>query len=208
MISPLGIIVCADDALARAGLAALLGALPELDIVAQETSDSLMSDYGQVDADSASAIVWDVGWNGIGEAVELAALDHPVVALVGDLEQAGEAWRAGARALLWRNATEEDILAAIRAVCAGLLVLAPGFAAALTEQVREDVADGADELTTRETEVLSLVALGLTNKAIGLRLSISEHTVKFHLNSILGKLGAQSRTEAVVVATRRGLISL
>jgi two-component system nitrate/nitrite response regulator NarL len=65
-----------------------------------------------------------------------------------------------------------------------------------------------EDLTPRELEVLQLLAEGLPNKAIGLRLSISEHTVKFHVNAILGKLGAQSRTDAVVRATRLGLIIL
>jgi DNA-binding NarL/FixJ family response regulator len=64
------------------------------------------------------------------------------------------------------------------------------------------------ELSPRETEVLSLIAEGLANKAVAGRLDISEHTVKFHVNAILGKLGAQSRTEAVTRATRMGLISL
>jgi DNA-binding NarL/FixJ family response regulator len=65
-----------------------------------------------------------------------------------------------------------------------------------------------EDLTPRELEVLGLLAEGLPNKAIGLRLGISEHTVKFHVNAVLGKLGAQSRTEAVVRATRLGLILL
>ncbi|MGH2536960.1 MAG: response regulator transcription factor, partial [Candidatus Promineifilaceae bacterium] len=65
-----------------------------------------------------------------------------------------------------------------------------------------------EPLTPRELEVLGLLAEGLTNKAIALRLGISEHTVKFHLNAILSKLGAQSRTAAVVRATRLGLIPL
>ena len=64
------------------------------------------------------------------------------------------------------------------------------------------------ELTTRELEVLRLVAEGLPNKAIAHRLGISEHTIKFHVNSIMGKLGAQSRTEAVISATRQGQILL
>jgi DNA-binding NarL/FixJ family response regulator len=65
-----------------------------------------------------------------------------------------------------------------------------------------------EELTPRETEVLQLLADGLTNKAIAQRLGISDHTVKFHVNAVLGKLGAQSRTEAVVRATRLGLLHL
>jgi DNA-binding NarL/FixJ family response regulator len=68
--------------------------------------------------------------------------------------------------------------------------------------------DPSESLTSREQEVLQLVAEGLTNKAIAQELSISEHTVKFHINTIMGKLNAQSRTAAVVRATRLGLILL
>ena len=71
-----------------------------------------------------------------------------------------------------------------------------------------DPADLVEELTPRETEVLQLLADGLTNKAIAQRLGISDHTVKFHVNAVLGKLGAQSRTEAVVRASRLGLLQL
>ena len=70
------------------------------------------------------------------------------------------------------------------------------------------VTDLAEELTPRETEVLQMLANGLANKAIAARLSISEHTVKFHVASILGKLGAGSRTEAVTLGIRRGIVLL
>ncbi|MBW3634805.1 MAG: response regulator transcription factor, partial [Chloroflexi bacterium] len=66
--------------------------------------------------------------------------------------------------------------------------------------------EGGETLTTREREVLQLVAEGLPNKAIARELSISEHTAKFHVGSLLGKLGAASRTEAVTLATRRGIL--
>jgi two-component system nitrate/nitrite response regulator NarL len=74
-------------------------------------------------------------------------------------------------------------------------------------QVRADFGP-VEELTPRELEVLRLMAEGLPNKTVALRLGISEHTVKFHVNAILGKLGVSSRTEAVVHATRLGLILL
>jgi len=65
-----------------------------------------------------------------------------------------------------------------------------------------------EDLTPRELEVLQHLAEGLTNKAIAQRLAVSEHTIKFHVNALMSKLGAQSRTEAVVLATRQGLITL
>ena len=97
----------------------------------------------------------------------------------------------------------------MRAVAAGMLVVDPQLAAAalplgLPTTARATTAP----LTEREQEVLSLVAVGLPNKGIALELGISEHTVKFHVGSILGKLDAASRTEAVMAAARRGLLTL
>jgi DNA-binding NarL/FixJ family response regulator len=93
-------------------------------------------------------------------------------------------------------------------VALGLASLDPALAAALIPPQDQAPTPPAEELTPRELEVLRLVAQGLPNKAIAQRLEISEHTVKFHVNAILGKLGVQSRTEAVVHATRLGLILL
>jgi DNA-binding NarL/FixJ family response regulator len=89
-----------------------------------------------------------------------------------------------------------------------LVVLDATLAAALFPVHHVATAPIANPLTPRETEVLQLVAAGLPNKTIADRLRISEHTVKFHINAIMGKLGAQSRTEAVVRATQQGLILL
>lgn len=208
MTSPLGLIICADDPLARAGLAAMLGSLDGVTVVAQESADLLGGDEATLETGAAEAIVWDVGWNGVGESLDAAALGLPVVALVGDEDQATDVWRSGVVGLLWRSTPEEDILTAVMACIAGFMVIAPGLAALVGQPSLPTAEVPGEELTPRETEVLHLVARGLTNKAIGHQLSISEHTVKFHLNSILSKLGAQSRTDAVVRATRLGLISL
>jgi DNA-binding NarL/FixJ family response regulator len=110
--------------------------------------------------------------------------------------------------LLPRHAAGASIVAAASAVGQGLAVVDPSF----TEQIPWPPVrpDGVplEELTAREMEVLQLLAEGLPNKSIAQRLDISEHTVKFHVNAILRKLEAQSRTEAVVQATRLGLILL
>jgi DNA-binding NarL/FixJ family response regulator len=208
MNPPTGLIICADDPLARAGLAAMLGALEDVTILAQDATDILNADEWPPELATADALLWDVGWNGAGDSVEVAGLGLPVIALIGDADQAAEAWAAGVRGLLWRNTPEDDIMAAVLACCAGFLVMAPGLVEAVRPAPGGSEAVGEVDLTARETEVLQLVAQGMTNKAIGYQLSISEHTVKFHLNAILGKLGAQSRTDAVVKATRQGLISL
>jgi DNA-binding NarL/FixJ family response regulator len=108
--------------------------------------------------------------------------------------------------LLSSDASSEQIHAAIAAVAAGLTVVEPNDATTLLPRDAGDL--GEPELTAREREVLTLVAAGLPNKGIAARLGISEHTVKFHLASVLSKLGAASRAEAVARAARRGWIAL
>lgn len=124
----------------------------------------------------------------------------------------GAAWsartrRAGVRAVLGQDASAEEIAAAVTATRAGLLVLHPDVlnrAAVSSTLARGD----AGTLTTRELEILEMMAEGLRNRAIAGRLKISRHTVKFHVASILTKLAARSRTEAVTLGVREGLISL
>ena len=119
-------------------------------------------------------------------------------------------WRSGVRGLLRRDVDSGRLSSALQAVWHDLTVIDPILALEL-QQIDPSVMPSEElleELTPRELEVLQLVSEGLANKVIARNLGISEHTVKFHVNAILGKLGAQSRTEAVVRATRAGLISL
>jgi DNA-binding NarL/FixJ family response regulator len=120
---------------------------------------------------------------------------------------AGRAW-----AYVPRAAGGEQVVAAVRAVAAGLLAIEAGVGHHLLARPSPEAAlaseEAGEELTGREREVLHLVAMGLANKAIARRLAISEHTVKFHVAAILTKLGAGSRTEAVHLAARRGLVAL
>ena len=110
--------------------------------------------------------------------------------------------RAGVGGVLQSNASSEQIVQAIKSVASGLIV----FDRALAPQSPDD--EPLEQLTPRESEVLRLLADGLGNKEIAVKLSISEHTIKFHIHSILGKLGAASRTEAVTRGLRSGLIEL
>ncbi len=100
------------------------------------------------------------------------------------------------------------LAAAFRCTAAGLYVLSPHFADDIPAVRSEALSAPIEPLTEREREVLQLMAEGLANRAIARRLDISEHTVKFHANAIFGKLDVQSRTEAVVRATRAGLIHI
>jgi len=202
------VLVVADDPLARAGLATLLAGQPGCSVVGQVAGDVDLVATRQVYR--PDVLVWDLGWGDPTQSLErLAGLhDVPVVALVSDEAHAADAWAAGARGLLRREADVESLVAALRSVAQGLVSFDPVLAAALIPPQDQAPTPLAEELTPRELEVLRLLAQGLPNKAIAQRLEISEHTVKFHVNAILGKLGVQSRTEAVVHATRLGLILL
>lgn len=201
--------IVADDPLARAGLAALLAQRPDVEVVGQAAGHpELVAD---VHAYRPDALVWDAGWEPAVALEPLADLKNelpPVVVLVADEAQAAAARTAGARGVLLRETSAARLAAALHAVAEGLSV----SAVELTEQpeppARRQPAQPSEPLTPRELEVLALVAGGLPNKAIAQRLGISEHTVKFHINSILGKLGASSRTDAVVRATRLGLVHI
>jgi two-component system, NarL family, nitrate/nitrite response regulator NarL len=130
----------------------------------------------------------------------------PVVALASDRKSGDAAWASGARAVVARTAEPETLSAAILAASAGLVSYdreLVGFAPRVAIDPRE-----AEELTAREVEVLQHLASGLSNKEIASRLGISDHTVKFHVNALLSKLSAESRTEAVVRGVRLGLVIL
>jgi DNA-binding NarL/FixJ family response regulator len=153
------------------------------------------------------AAVWDLGAGGSFERPpELEALGVPVLALVADEEQGAEALAAGARAVLFRNADAGRLAAALAAATRGLVVIDEAVAAPL--RPRPVSSPLPEALTPREREVLQLISQGLANKRIAELLGIGERTVKFHVNAILGKLGAESRTEAVVLALRLGLVTL
>jgi len=108
-------------------------------------------------------------------------------------------------ALLRRDASATELDLAVRAVAAGLRVIDPAFA---THEPPSGEAPAGAPLTPREIEVLQLLASGMTNRGAALALGISEHTVKFHVGSVLAKLGTRSRTEAVSVAARLGILPL
>jgi len=162
--------------------------------------------------DSALAML-PVGEADDGPAIVLLA-DSPTGAFVR------EAVHAGARAVLSRDASVEEIVAAISAAAAGLVVIDAGvFDSALEAPVAANgmagTARGSAEaeslvsaLSPREIEVLRMMAEGLGNKEIAWRLKISEHTVKFHISSIFTKLDVSSRTEAVTLGVRLGMIPL
>ena len=214
-LQDLRLLVIADDPLARAGLAALLAAQPGCQVVGQAASD--VDWLAEIDTARPDVVVWDFGWtpeSGINRLADLRDSLPPVLALLPEHDsaanEAAQAWRAGASGLLPRIADPLTIIAAAQSLAQGLIALDRDAAAELLQPASPEQANDTlvETLTPREIEVLQLLAEGMTNRAIAQRLEISEHTVKFHVNAILGKLGAQSRTDAVVRATRLGVILL
>jgi two-component system nitrate/nitrite response regulator NarL len=189
--SPVKVVVVSRDPLARAGLEGLLTGRAEVEVV---------EDGGEV-------ILWDGGTalaGDEGRLREVGEMTAPVVAVVAGEPDARAALEAGARGVLLRDRLT-GVAAALLAVRHGLTVLDAELA---PRPRREPVDDGFDELTPREQEVLQRMAEGCSNKEIAAALGISEHTAKFHVNAVLAKLDAATRTEAVVTAVRRGLVLL
>lgn len=197
------VVVAAYPAL-RAGLAALLGSDASLEPIAVER-------VWRGEANAAplpAAIVVDYS-GGEPEDLDAIAESFPAVPLVlvgADPASDGPGLSSVPVAYLPSDIDADALAAAVHAAAAGLIVLDPVMAGAAGIHAHARVPAESDALTAREREVLHLVAEGLPNKAIARQLGISEHTAKFHVGSLLGKLGAASRTEAVMIATRQGLL--
>jgi DNA-binding NarL/FixJ family response regulator len=203
----LRVVVAGDDPLGRHGLAALLAAAGELTVVEECDLDRLPA---AVRAHQPDAVVWDVGLaasDAADQARDVGAVAAPVLAVVADEASALTLLAAGIRGLVLRRVEPPALVAAVQAVAADLTVLDVAARDAVVSR-RAAAEPLVEPLTPREREVLALLAQGLANRAIGERLGISEHTAKFHVNAILGKLGAQTRAEAVVHAIRLGLVVL
>jgi DNA-binding NarL/FixJ family response regulator len=212
-MSDLRLLVVASDPLARTGVSTMISGRAGYRIVGQiESGESLPA---EIDVYQPHIIVWDLGWDpdeGLAWLQDLSPEFREggtgLVVLVNDGGSAVAAWSAGARGLLFRDTSGERLLAAISAVADGLAVVDPDLMESMVPPRPLAESTLVEELTPREVEVLQLLAEGLANRAIAQRLDISEHTVKFHVNAIMSKLGAQSRTDAVVRATRMGLVIL
>jgi len=165
-------------------------------------------DEDSLESSDAKAADWNLGgWSALGVPIILLA-DIPALRISGALPP-------GVRAVLPRNATPTEIIGAIEAVAAGLYVFHPSEVDSASmlrpregDAFREFREPLLEPLTPREMEVLQLLSEGLGNKEIASRLNISEHTAKFHVASIMGKLGAASRTEAVTLGIRHGLVMI
>jgi DNA-binding NarL/FixJ family response regulator len=212
---PIRILVADDHPIVRDGLIAILNTQPDFEVVGEASTGPKTVE--QVTMLHPDVVLLDLEMPEIDgvEALRLLRQSSPDVRVIvftafDTDERILGAVRAGARGYLLKGAPREEIFQAIRVVHAGGSLLQPIVASKLLRQVSQEPAilPGPETLTPRELEVLRLLARGLENKEIAAELVIAERTVKFHVSSIQGKLGAGNRTEAVVVAAKQGLIKL
>jgi DNA-binding NarL/FixJ family response regulator len=215
MSDSIRILVADDHPVVRDGLVAILGTQPDFEIVGEAASGD--EAVGQVKALAPDVLLLDLempGTDGVGVLKQLRADAMPVRVVVFTAfdtdERILDAVQAGAQGYLLKGAPREELFNAVRVVHGGGSLLQPIVASKLLRQVSQERSADAtvDALTARELEVLRLLAQGQQNKEIAADLVISERTVKFHVSSILGKLGAGNRTEAVRIAAQQGLIEL
>ncbi len=197
------VLVGAPSTVVRAGLESLARSHPGIEVVAsaalgeelQRKANDFLPDVVLVDAD--------------GHGADLLPQFQGAAVLLLSEENALELIRAGARGVLPHGASLREIGLAIEAVAAGLIVTHPEALDAGNDSAHAAIPAAAPgPLTHRESEVLRMLSEGLANKEIAWRLKISEHTVKFHVSSLFQKLNASSRTEAVTLGVRQGLIML
>ena len=206
------VLLAASSAVRRAGLEAILKSVPSLKLVGsipglrtvRERAADLQPDVVLLDIEADRSGL-----------PPLPILDHglPIIALIDrpEADWTASALRSGVKAVLPREIGVEELVPAIQAAYAGLVLLDPEVTLTLASGVPRSSRDGPialGTLTPREIEVLRMLAEGLGNKEMASGLGISNHTVKFHISSILDKLGASSRTEAVTLGIRMGIILL
>jgi two-component system, NarL family, response regulator YdfI len=207
------VLITAPRAVTRAGLAALLAVDKRLHVVIGAAELSLPE---QIETVQPDVLLIDLGpERGAGSLQDWGAAALPgMVILTDDARRAldADALRQGGRAVLPRHASAREIIAAIESAANGLVAIHPESLEALQPAAlggeRAAAATAQQALTARETEVLAMIADGLGNKIIAARLGISTHTVKFHIASIFAKLNAGSRTEAVTIGIRQGLLMI
>jgi two-component system, NarL family, response regulator YdfI len=209
------VFIVAASPLARAGLENLLAARDFEVVGGNGTLETLADQLSDAAPDVVLIDTTGEPFEPSLESILASGLASDVsVVILSDGMPSGasaEALRAGIRAALPGDISPEQLAAALQAVASGLLVLHPSHAnegLPASSAPPRALDELAESLTRRELEVLQMLAAGLSNKEIAARLTISEHTVKFHVASILGKLGAGSRTEAVSLGIRRGLVLL
>jgi DNA-binding NarL/FixJ family response regulator len=222
------IVVADDHDVVRSGFASLLDTQPEFTVVGTARDGVEAVRIGrELEPDVVLMDVRMPALDGIEATRQLTGAGHGTPPVAGGVrvlilttfdldEYVYEALRAGASGFLLKDVTAEALFHAVRVIAAGDALLAPGITRRLISEFagREErfagrtapPAAGLDELTPRETQVLELIAEGLSNVEIADRLVVTEETVKTHVSRILGKLGLRDRTQAVVLAYETGLV--
>lgn len=205
------LLIVDDHAVVRQGLQMFLKLDGELEIIGEASNGQQAIEY--VEKLKPDIVLMDLLMPVMGgvEAITIIRRDFPnteVIALTSVLEDKAvvDAIRAGAIGYLLKDTEADELIRAIKAASAGQVQLSPQAAARLMREVRTP--DSPESLTERETDVLRLLATGLSNKEIANKLIIGEKTVKTHVSNILAKLDLRSRTQAALYAARIGLIEL
>jgi two-component system NarL family response regulator len=204
-VSKIRLLIVEDHTVVRDGLIAILQQEPDMEVVA-ETGNGLLAVelWKEKRPDVALMDLRMPGLDGVDAIHEIRAVDPAARIIIlttydGD-EDIYRVMHAGAKSYLLKDVGREEMCRSIREVHAGKTLVSPAVAVRLAERMP------LEELTPRELDVLRLLALGKPNKLIGAALSISEVTVKSHMQAIFRKLNVLSRTEAIAVANRRGLL--
>jgi NarL family two-component system response regulator YdfI len=209
------VVVAAISAVRRSGLEAIVRNNPSFKLVG--SLPTIIGFAARIRELQAHVVIADLALDDTQLFSAASDLERAGIGVVVLIDEPSVGWtaralQAGVRAILPRESSENEIVSAVLAVDRGLVLLDPEVTKELASQTRtvtstpENTADSLEELTPREIEVLRLMAEGFGNKQIAARLGISDHTVKFHISSILAKLSVSSRTEAVTQGIRMGLI--
>ncbi len=206
-MTPIRVLLADDHPVVREGLRGMLASEPDIEVVGEAGSGpEAVALAGRLRPDVVLMDLRMPGGDGVDATRQLAGTTVVVLTTYDSDADILRAVEAGAAGYLLKDTPRAALADSVRAAARGETVLTPAVAGRLLGRMRADRAEPADRLTARETEVLALVARGLTNAAIARRLSLSEATVKTHLLRACGKLGVSGRTAAVTRAIETGAL--